>query len=106
MAGYTIASEPPTQPDQRRSRWSELFEECRQFPDEWRRVCEPLKKSTAAQIASDIRNAHTRDVKKSRLRGFEENDVWDAKWGQDPAEKDPEAYFIWLKFLGKNTKKK
>jgi hypothetical protein len=104
MAGYTVASEPPVQQDQRRSRWADLFEECRKYPNEWRRVVDPMKKSTAAQIASDIRNAHTRDVKKSRLRGFEAGDMWDAKWGQDPSDKDPDAFYIWLRFLGKKKR--
>lgn len=98
----TVAELPPDmQSSGRRSRWAELFEECRAHPDEWRRIREPLRKSTAAQIASDIRNAHHRNLEKSRLRGFQPGDHWEARWGTSPSDPDPENYYIWLKFLPK-----
>lgn len=98
---YTIASAPPT-PDSthRRSRWADLFEECRNHPGEWRRMIEPMKRSTAAQIASDIRNSYRRDPDKSRLRGLLATDRWETTWGPDPSEDDPEKCFIWLRYIG------
>jgi hypothetical protein len=104
MSLMTIASTPPNRQEaQRRSRWSQLFDECRQYKGEWRRIIEPLRKSTAAQIASDIRNAHHRDLAKTRLRGFEAGDHWEAVWGTD-LDNDPDTnnYYIWLRYVGKN----
>jgi hypothetical protein len=99
---YTIPSEPPNKQDsQKRSRWARLFDECREHQGEWRRIIDPLRKTTAAQIASDIRNAHTRDLDKTRLRGFEEGDHWEAVWGHDPEDDNPDNFYIWLKFLGR-----
>lgn len=102
---YTIKSEPPTLPEaQRRSRWVDLFAECRARPGEWRRVLEPMAKATAAQVASDIRNAYRRDVAKARIRGLNADDRWETVWGTDPAGRSTE-YFIWLKYVGKDRKR-
>lgn len=75
--------------------WEELFDECRKYENEWRRTMIPMKKSTAMQLASDIRNAHRRDIAKSRLRGLNKNERWDAAWGEEEGQ-----YWIWLRFLG------
>jgi hypothetical protein len=100
-AKYTVASTPPVaQESQKRSRWAELFKECRAVPGEWRRVIAPQAKATAAQIASDIRNAHTRDLDKARLRGLLPTDRWEASWGNDPVDSDPEHFYVWLRYVG------
>lgn len=99
---YTIASKPPVKDTtQKRSRWTELFDECRSTPGEWRRMVEPLRKATAAQIASDIRNSHTRNLEKARLKGFLPGDKWESAWGNDPSDTDPEHYYVWLRYVGK-----
>lgn len=98
---YTIQSEPPVLPEvQRRSRWADLFAECREHPGEWRRILEPMAKATAAQVASDIRNAYRRDLTKVRIRGLRNDDQWETVWGPDPGEQ-ADQYFIWLKYVGK-----
>ena len=98
---YTIASNPPVKDSsQRRSRWSDLFDECRAVPGEWRRMVEPLSKATAAQIASDIRNAHTRDSDKARLKGFLPTDRWESAWGADPSDGNPAHFYVWLRYVG------
>jgi hypothetical protein len=98
---YTIASTPPVKDiAQKRSRWAELFDECRAVPGEWRRMVEPLRKATAAQIASDIRNSHNRDLDKSRMKGFEPTDRWESAWGLDPTDPDPTHYYVWLRYVG------
>ena len=105
MTEYTVASPPPVQTEtsQRRSRWVDLLDECRKHPGEWRRVIEPMRKSTAAQIASDIRNIHRRDARKSRLRGFAEGDKFEAVWGNDPNDSDTDHYYLWLRFDGNDA---
>jgi hypothetical protein len=96
---YTTESGPP--PSKQRTRfslWNELFAECREHPEEWRRTLNPLSRSTAAQLASDIRNAYRRDLGKSRVRGMLPGERWDAAWGEINGQ-----YFIWLKYLGQNN---
>lgn len=100
---YTIPSEPPNRPArQRRSRWADLFEECRQAPGEWRKVIDPLSKSTASQLASDIRNAYTRDPAHSRVRGLKRSERWDTEWGEDVEANTPGRYYVWLRFDGRD----
>ena len=102
MNTYTIASSPPRRKSvtQRRSRWAEMFNEARAHPGEWRRLVEPMKRTTAAQVASDIRNAHTRDLSKARLRGLHPDDRWEAAWGQDEKDPEREHFYVWLRYLG------
>jgi hypothetical protein len=101
--GHTVAEEPPSKTEiVRRSRWADLFEECRTNPGQWRRIKEPLKRSTAAQIASDIRNVHRRDFGKTRLRGFRPDDKWEAVWANSPDDANKDNFYIWLRFMGKD----
>lgn len=101
MTEYTIAEAPPSKVEtQRRSRWADLFAECRANPGQWRRIREPLKRSTAAQIASDIRNVHRRAEMKTRLRGFQPTDRWEAVWSNGPDDPDKDNFYIWLRYVG------
>lgn len=101
MTNYTLAEAPPAKQDTaRRSRWADLFQECRDNPGQWRRIKEPLKRSTAAQIASDIRNVHRREAMKTRLRGFLPNDQWEAVWSNSPSDSNKDNFYIWLRFVG------
>ena len=98
---FTIASTPPGPAvRQRRSRWAELLEEARQRPQEWRRLVEPMSKSTATQIASDLRNSNHRPIEKNRVKGLLEGETWEAQWGTDPADPDPSNCYIWLRYMG------
>jgi hypothetical protein len=100
---YTVPCLPPVEPrTQRRSRWAELFEECRSAPGQWRKVREPLTKATAAQIASDLRNAHHRNRDKSRVKGLLSGDRWETAWGNDPTDSDPDHHYLWLRYVGAN----
>lgn len=104
---YTIASVPPGPiQTQRRSRWAELLEEARQRPEEWRRLVEPMSKSTSSQIASDLRNAHHRPLETNRVKGLKENERWEAQWGADPDAPDSDRYFVWLRYMGPIEKPK
>src|SRR5947207_3994929 len=97
---HTVASEPPEREDvPRRSRWAELFDECRLRPNEWRKICPPMSKSTASQIASDLRNVHRRDPEKSRLHGLRGGERWEAIWAQEPDDTERHGYFVWLRYV-------
>lgn len=96
----TVPSLPPDVRSQRRSYWTELFDECRVHAGEWRRTRRSFSKSTAAQIASDVRNMATRDPDKMRLRGYRPGDVWEAVWGHDPDEGTRDRCYLWLRFMG------
>ena len=80
-----------------------VFAEARECPGEWVRIDRWFNRSTAAQVASDLRNAHRRDVSKMRFSGVEHGDVWDTWWGADPADADPDHFYLWLCFLGPGT---
>lgn len=96
-AEFTVdAGQPPQRQRTRFSLWEALFAECRNFMGEWRRTGQSFSKSTATQLASDIRNAYRRDTVKARLKGLESDERWDAAWG---VGEDGE-YYIWLKYLG------
>jgi len=97
---HTVASTPPMDASsQRRSYWAELFEECRSHPNQWRRTVRSFSRSTAAQIASDVRNMDRRDPSKFRLRGFKPGDRWEAVWGVEVEASTPGEFFLWLRFL-------
>ncbi|MSW78867.1 MAG: hypothetical protein F2749_14605 [Actinobacteria bacterium] len=97
---FTVPSLPPIPASsQRRSKWASLFDECRAQAGLWRRTVEPFRPTTAAQIASDIRNAWRRDPQKMRLRGMLEGERWEAVWGPAPEATDPDQCFIWLRFI-------
>lgn len=94
---FTIdAGVPPQRQRTRFSLWEALFDECRAYMGEWRRTAQSFSKSTATQLASDIRNAYRRDVVKSRLKGLAADERWDAAWGEDDGR-----YYLWIKYLGK-----
>jgi hypothetical protein len=97
---YTVASTPPVDGgSQRRSYWTELFDECRSYPNQWRRTARSFTRSTAAQIASDVRNMARRDPSKLRLRGFKPGDRWEAVWGVEEDATEPGEFYLWLRFL-------
>lgn len=100
----TVPSSPPVSGRrQRRSKWASLFDECRVEPGVWRRTVESFESTTAAQIASDIRNSWRRDPRKMRLRGLREGERWEAVWGPSPDGADAERCVIWLRYLGDGT---
>lgn len=98
---HTIASKPPTTgPRVRNSRWRVMFDECREVPGDWRRVVEPFAEKTAKQIASDIRSSKSRDVTQIRTAGLKQGEIWEAEWGQDDNDGDPDHWYIWLRYMG------
>ncbi|MFZ9629987.1 MAG: hypothetical protein ACO3C1_11620 [Ilumatobacteraceae bacterium] len=96
----TIKSTPPNaRKPQRRSYWPTVFAEARECPGEWVRTEKWFNRSTAAQVASDLRNAHRRATK-MRVSGFMPGDRWDTRWDNDPADDNPDHFYIWLRFDG------
>lgn len=98
---FTIPSTPPNaRKRQRRAYWPGVFAEGRAVRGEWVRTAKCFNRSTAQQVASDIRNAHRRDMKKVRVSGFLPGDVWEARWDNDPSDPDTDHFYIWLRFDG------
>lgn len=98
VSEFTVdAGNPPQQQRTRFSLWEALFAECRNYMGEWRRTGHSFSKSTATQLASDIRNAYRRDPDSARLKGLNADERWDASWGMA----DDGEFYIWLKYLGK-----
>lgn len=90
---------PPDGPWLRRSFWVRVFESARQETS-WVRANRFYTSSTAAQIASDIRSAHNRDLDTLRIRGILAGEQWEARWGVSP-ECPAGSFVIWVKYLGK-----
>lgn len=97
---YTIPELPPEIIRPRVSKWRDLFEECRAKPGRWRRTKESFQRSTAAQIASDVRNAWKRDPVKMRMRGLIAGERWEAVCGPSPEGTDPDRHYLWLRYMG------
>lgn len=97
----TIKSTPPNlRKPQQRTYWPPVFAEARECPGDWVRTAKWFNRSTAAQVASDLRNAHRRAPKKMRVRGVLPGDLWETRWGNDPADPDTDHFYIWLRFDG------
>jgi len=96
MTMYTIKSDPPSMKRRaRRSYWPEVLAEVRAAEGAWRMVAKPMTKSTAQQIASDLRNAHRRDPKKMRVRGTSPTDRWETQWA--PGGEGSTECFLWVR---------
>ncbi len=97
---HTIASPPPARADspRRSSKWDPTLAEARQHPGEWRRLAQPMTKSTVVQVASDLRHGLSRAPEKRRIKAVRAGDVWESAWGHDPSIAAPDAYFLWIKW--------
>ena len=101
---HTIQSEPPSRkPNQRRSPWRVILADSRRLECEWLRVAEPMTRSTASQIASDLRCAHRREPSKLRITGVLAGDRWDAQWANDEADPDRANFYVWLRWVPEAT---
>lgn len=81
----------------RNSFWIRTFNEARHTGD-W--VCVPrlYTRSTAAQLASDICNAHRRQPHTVRVRGIAPGEQWEAYWS--PAEQGPAGdHLVYVRLL-------
>lgn len=101
---YTVRSNPPdTKRMQQRAYWPSVFAEARTLNGEWVRTVRTFGRSTARQIASDIRNAHRRSLEKFRLSGVESGEVWDARWGCVDAGSDESKYVLWIRLVSEGS---
>ena len=82
---------------QRRSYWPAVFAEARECPGEWVRTGKWFNRSTAAQVASDVRNAHLREADKMRVKGAIEGERWETRWDNEPSDPDSGPFYIWLR---------
>ncbi len=99
----SVPDEPPERERLARpSRWVNLFDEARAARGTWRRTVATFSKSTASQVASDIRMAHRRDPAKMRIRGLHRYERWEAICGPSP-HGPAGRYCIWLRYLGPSS---
>ena len=96
---HAVPDDPPDMGQwKRQSFWVLALREARQH-DRWVRIQRLYTASTAAQISSDIRSAHTRDLDTLRVRGILHGEHWEARWGSD--DKCPPGNFaIWVRYRG------
>lgn len=96
---HTVRCAPPSaERQQRRSYWPTVFAEARAIQGEWVKVVKDFGKSTAQQLASDIRNAHRREPDKFRVTGVESGEVWDARWGAATSQASG-RYSLWIRLV-------
>ncbi|MDA2967660.1 MAG: hypothetical protein O3B91_09070 [Actinomycetota bacterium] len=89
---------PPDQAWIRRSFWVKTLQDARRRKT-WVRVNRLYTEKTAAQVASDLRAAHHRDVERLRVKGILPGDKWDTRWNSSP--EGPEGqYSIWIRYIG------
>ena len=94
----TVRSTPPNvRKYQKRSYWPGVFAEARECPGEWVRTGKWFNRSTAAQVASDVRNAHLREADKMRVKGALAGERWETRWDNEPSDPDSEHFYIWLR---------
>jgi hypothetical protein len=89
------------QPRMRRTRsvWPRRLDEARSRPGSWMCVVEPMTRSTASQIASEIRHSYHRDLAKLRITGLIEGERWEAEWGRTAVDPNPDHYYVWLRWV-------
>jgi hypothetical protein len=98
--GHTVRSTPPVmRQSQRRSYWPAVLAEARQVRGAWVRTVKTFGRSTAQQLASDLRNAHHREPKKFRVRGVLPGEVWDAQWGREGVDSPDTEYVVWIRLV-------
>jgi hypothetical protein len=75
--------------------WCRTFELARSRND-WSLVARSYTRSTAAQLASDIKNAHRREDEYQRVRGIVPGELWQARW--EPANDGAAGrYVVWIR---------
>jgi hypothetical protein len=94
-------STPPIQPGRRAPQpkhlWPRRFADARRHRGEWVKIVTAMSRSTAAQLASDIRRIGLRDPKSIRVKGYLPDERWDAAFGNDPSDQDPSRFYIWVR---------
>lgn len=100
-----VGSAPPSV-DSRRGRrtvWPDRLEVGRANPGVWIRVTEPFSRTTAAQLASDLRNAHTRNPRTMRVRGVAAGERWETVWGPRDDATESGEFFIWFRLVASDA---
>ena len=71
----------------------------RSKPSVWFRITDPLTKSSATQMASDLRNSHRRNLETLRMSGVIIGERWEAESGRDPSDNDPNHFYVWFRLV-------
>ena len=77
--------------------WVRTLDHARQTR-QWVQVQRYYTQTTAAQLTSDLCNAHTRSPDRVRVKGIEPGEVWDAKWGIAPNGPNGD-HVVWIRLL-------
>lgn len=97
-----VESNPPrirhTECSRRRS-WPARLSTARSKPSVWFRITDPLTRSSALQMASDLRNSHRRKLETLRMAGVIEGERWEAEYGNDPSDGDPSHFYVWFRLV-------
>lgn len=83
----------------RTSFWVRTFELARRRSGQWHRVPRLYTQSSAAQLASDISNAHRRNLDTLRVKGILPGETWEARWSQAPDGPSGD-HEVWVRCAG------
>jgi hypothetical protein len=61
------------------------------------KVVTRMTRSTASQLASDIRRIVLRDPESIRVTGFLPGERWDAVFDNDPADPNVDHFYVWIR---------
>lgn len=100
-ADVVVGSTPPPAVGRRveRSLWPARLAVGRANPGVWIRLQDPLAESSAAQVASDLRRAHARDLTKHRLSGLRPGERWQAEHAPANEEPDCSRHYLWFRLV-------
>ena len=86
----------------RSSHWVRTFDHARRVRD-WVVVQRLYKQATAAQLTSDICNAHKRDPSSLRMKGIHPGEVWEAYWRISPDGPNGD-HEVWIRLVSETNR--
>lgn len=81
--------------------WVRTFELAR-TTRQWVQVRRYYTQGTAAQLTSDICNAHNRPPDRVRMKGIRSGEVWEAYWGIAPNGPNGD-HIVWIRLVDDGT---
>lgn len=82
-----------------RSLWPARLAAGRENPGVWIRLRNPMAKSSAAQLASDLRRAHARDLTKHRVSGLRPGERWEAEHRSATDAPNASRHYLWFRLV-------
>ena len=79
--------------------WPARLALARSKPGAWFRTSTPMTRSTASQVASDLRCSFRRRLGSIRVSGVLAGERWEAEYGNDLSDSDLSHFYVWFRFV-------